>query len=545
MKYLFPKIIKAASDVKNINDLLKKDTLQVDIDSTGSVCFLNNDYVIFDFEKEVNGGIRLLTSSISKNGRIRLRFGESLTETCVDIDDVSCATNDHAFRDFEVSVPAMSDQTFGQTGFRFVRIDFYGDFWNVQHIVGAIDIDSRKEVGVFKSNDKLLNEIWNVASYTLRVNLHNGLIWDGVKRDRLCWIGDAYNEIKALECLYKKQHEIKNILDFTYNGVKNVFFDVNMVPTSYTLWWIIILLEKYKHDDDEDYLKKSMSTLEYLIKKIGTYIDDDGNVNFPFNFVDWPTHCSSIENEFDKIKIHDERVGVNALALIALKKLREVLNKLNIKTLDNELNNSITKLDKSNYNVKHFKQVAALVTLADKEDKECLDILINGKAKGVSTFQSYVILSALAKINKYDDSLDIIKEYYGKMLELGATTFFEDFDIDWAKNASRIDEFPKNGQIDFHATYGQFCYKRYRHSLAHGWSVVVIPYIVENVVGLKQISKNVFTLKPNLSTLESVCYIYPHEKGNINIKIKKIKNKLKINIKSPSGIKIDIQEGKQ
>ena len=242
------------------------------------------------------------------------------------------------------------------------------------------------------------------------------------------------------------------------------------------------------------------------------------------------------------MKLNDEEVGVKALTLIAFKKLKKELNKIYIHNLDEDLNSAISKLDNSTYEVQHFKQVAALVYLASKENGKCLDILTKGKAKGLSTFQSYTILSALARLGKHDEALEIIKEYYGKMIDLGATTFFEDFDIDWANNAARIDEFPKENEIDFHATYGQFCYKKYRHSLAHGWAVGVIPYIVENVIGLKQISKNHFELKPNLSSLNEIHYIYPHEYGKIEFDIKKINDHVEVKINGPKGIKIELQE---
>ena len=68
---------------------------------------------------------------------------------------------------------------------------------------------------------------------------------------------------------------------------------------------------------------------------------------------------------------------------------------------------------------------------------------------------------------------------------MGATTFWEDFDVDWMKDAARIDELPKEGQIDVHGAYGRFCYKGYRHSLCHGWASGVTPWLSENVLGVK------------------------------------------------------------
>lgn len=32
-----------------------------------------------------------------------------------------------------------------------------------------------------------------------------------------------------------------------------------------------------------------------------------------------------------------------------------------------------------------------------------------------------------------DGAFNLIENYWGKMLELGATTFWEDFDVEWTK----------------------------------------------------------------------------------------------------------------
>lgn len=541
MKYIFPKRIVQSSQIDSISSLLNKDYLQVDIDCGNSIYFKDKDFVIFDFGKEISGGIRLLTSSFDPKGKARIRFGESIGECSSELGEFH-STNDHSPRDFCVTLPFMSDLTFGETGFRFVRLDFFGEYWNIQHIVAAIDIDERKEVGIFKSNDKLLNKIWSTASYTLRLNLHNGLIWDGVKRDRLCWIGDAYNEIESLKCLYKNQEEIKNVLEFCKKSAVNIEDFSNMIPSSYCLWWIIILLEKYIHDGDKNYLNNNKDNILKILTFIDSKIDKNGNVILPFNFVDWPTHpLINVET----IKENDEIVGVNSLTLITCNKINETFLKLNDHSFDTIINEIKDKIKQSPNKVLKFKQVAALAYLANSEDEDAYTILTNGGAHGFSTFQSYVILKALAKANKQNESIKIIKEYYGKMLELGATTFFEDFDVDWAINASRIDEITPEGKIDFHATHGQFCYKGYRHSLCHGWSTGVIPYLVEEIVGLKQIDKNTFLLSPCLGELKEIYYVYPLNKNKQNIKIHIINKdgNYEIKVDHPKEVTINIIKG--
>ena len=65
------------------------------------------------------------------------------------------------------------------------------------------------------------------------------------------------------------------------------------------------------------------------------------------------------------------------------------------------------------------------------------------------------------------------------MLDLGATSFFENFEYDWVKESCRIDELNKGNKKDLHRDHGDHCYKGFRHSLCHGWSVGPISFLIE------------------------------------------------------------------
>jgi len=535
---LFPKKIVSSSNILNVDSFLQEDFLQVDISPNGAVFLKNNDYIVFDFGKEISGGIRILTTGMSNDGEVRIRFGESLSEANAEIGEESGATNDHSPRDFKVKMPCLSDLVFGQTGFRFVRLDFSGEYWGVQHIVASLDIDDREEVGQFNCDDSLLKEIWDTASYTIRLNLHNGLIWDGVKRDRLCWIGDAYNEIKAVECLYSKQDEIKNILDFSKNSVLDIVNESKtFLPSTYCIWWLLVLIEKYKHDGDKQYFTKNIDFVGDILTYINKFIIN-GVVILPMNFIDWPSHPLGTNTEEDLIKLNDEKSGVTFLVSFALQQLKEVCKDFDCILIKTKTTEILNKINVDALSIHKFKQNAALGIAANSCNKELINIVKKDGAHGFSTFCSYLILKSLAKNNEHDLALSCLKEYYGKMLELGATSFFEDFDIDWSINAGRIDEPLPPGKIDFHLTYGQFCYKKLRHSLAHGWGSGVIPYIVEEIVGLKEIAPNEFILNPHLSSLKNVSYIYPHKLGNIIIKINRDNESINVSLDHPKDVVI-------
>ena len=76
-------------------------------------------------------------------------------------------------------------------------------------------------------------------------------------------------------------------------------------------------------------------------------------------------------------------------------------------------------------------------------------------------------------------------QYWGGMLDFGATTFWEDFDLAWTKNAGRIDELVSAGKKDLHADFGDHCYIGLRHSLCHGWAGGPTAWLTEHVLGIR------------------------------------------------------------
>lgn len=85
--------------------------------------------ILFDFGKELQGGLQIVTGMPASHApvTIRVRLGESVSEAMCDIDEVNGATNDHAMRDFVISVPWLGVLEVGNSGFRFARIDLLDD----------------------------------------------------------------------------------------------------------------------------------------------------------------------------------------------------------------------------------------------------------------------------------------------------------------------------------------------------------------------------------------------------------------------------------
>lgn len=77
-----------------------------------------------------------------------------------------------------------------------------------------------------------------------------------------------------------------------------------------------------------------------------------------------------------------------------------------------------------------------------RDIKQVCDTVIKPSgAEGLSTFWGYYVLLTLAELGETEFALDIIREYWGAMLDLGATTFktyWKRFGVQTAMNLRRL-----------------------------------------------------------------------------------------------------------
>ena len=423
-------------------------------------------YIVLDFGKEMHGGIRMLTNWIYKGDcKARLRFGESLGEVNSSIGEKN-AKNAHSPRDFEAFICAYGDMTIGETGFRFVRIDLLEEkYIYFKNIFCVNDMFSQEPIYTYQGNDARIADIFWTAKRTVDLCASSGLIWDGIKRDRMVWIGDLAPEVMALSSIYGRVDAIEKTMEVGKEIAPLPKF-MNGIYT-YSMWWIIILADYYKELGCEEFTKKQLPYFVGLLDALDGMVDEEGDLNTTIRYlVDWPTKDTP-----------DELTGVRAIFLMAMNAALELLKAFNLPT---DVAEKIKKkLNKQPINVQAKKQVIALKYFATGEltDEEYAK-LIEGRAKGFSTFMSYYVLSAIASRDE-QLAIELMKEYYGAMLDRGATSFWEDFNIDWLEGSGRIDELDDTKK-DIHGDHGAFCYVGFRHSLCHGWSAGVVKFIKEH-----------------------------------------------------------------
>jgi hypothetical protein len=164
------------------------------------------------------------------------------------------------------------------------------------------------------------------------------------------------------------------------------------------------------------------------------------------------------------------------------------------------------------------------------------EILAQNPYSALSTFYGYYILQARAKANDHKGALDLIRNYWGGMLDRGATTLLEGFEVEWLDGSGRIDELTPNGKKDLHADYGDYCYVGLRHSLCHGWAAGPTAWMTEHVLGLSPAAPGFekIALKPTLADLEWAEGTLPTPRGVIKVRHEKGKDgKVQTKVEAP------------
>jgi len=146
-------------------------------------------------------------------------------------------------------------------------------------------------------------------------------------------------------------------------------------------------------------------------------------------------------------------------------------------------------------------------------------ILAKDPDRRISTFYGYYVLQARALAGDCAGCLDLLRSFWGGMIDLGATTFWEDFNLEWTPNATGIEELPVSGRPDIHADFGDFCYKGLRHSLCHGWAAGPTAWLMEHVLGVSPAAPGFkkVAIRPNLGGLTYARGTFPTPHGIITV----------------------------
>ncbi len=522
------RLVTEEGKVEGKERLLSADTWQPYINRQTKHALLSpGSMLLFDFGCELAGGILLTTGGGGTElFRLRVVFGESVSEALGE------PNNDHAIHDTVLDLPPMGTVEFGNTAFRFLKLEVPADAPKpvpLQSVMAVSVMSDLEFTGSFESSDPLLNRIWQVGARTLHLNTGE-FIYDGAKRDRLVWMGDLHPEISTACRLWSDWGMVRRSLDFCRDHTPPGEW-INGI-SSYTLWWIICQHDFHRYAGDLAYLKEQRDFLARILEELTPCVGGDGCEAMPgHRFLDWPSSGNDAA-------VH---VGLQALLFQAMTAAAEIARRIGDDTLRERAGELARRL--GGYPIRPaggHKQSAALLALSGLADPATINmgILSDRPFEGLSTFFGYYVLQARALAGDYSGATDVIRRYWGGMLEMGATSFWEDFDLAWCDNAFSIDSLPVAGKRDIHADFGNYCYKSLRHSLCHGWASGPTAWMSEHLLGVTPVEPGFrrVRIEPRLPKLDFARGTVSTPHGLITVEAERVAGKTVCRYELPDGV---------
>ena len=490
--------------------------------------------LLVDFGREIHGGIEIRQGIVSSHDpvRVRINFGESVAEA------MGSPNQDHAIHESEALVPWYGSLEFGNTGFRFARIEVLdkGAHLELDRCRAILVYRNDPYTGTFRCSDPLLERIWNTGAYTVHLCMQEHL-WDGIKRDRLVWIGDMHPETMVINTVFGAHPVVPKSLDYVRDNTPLPGW-MNGI-SSYSLWWIRIHHSWYQYHGNLDdpayksYLDAQRPYLLGLLDQLFSKVGDDGREHLDGGrFLDWPT-------SEDKDAVH---IGLQALLTLAFDEAAVLCTVLGESGAASRCRDTAKRMRGYTPPATKVKQSAALIALAGygKPEEVNRAVLADNPLKGISTFYGYYVLQARALAGDVAGGLHVIRNYWKGMFDMGATTFWEDFNLDWMPGSTPVDEIVPEGEKSIHTDYGDYCYKGLRHSLCHGWASGPTAWLTEHVLGVRPAAPGctAITVTPHLEDLEFAEGTFPTIHGPVHIKHTRKGGTIDTEVQAPDGVRV-------
>ena len=326
--------------------------------------------------------------------------------------------------------------------------------------------------GSFSSSDRLLDQIWYDAVYTVRLNLkrdHFGAILID-RGDRHSWTGDAHPAQAASMIAFGNFEFVRKNLEVTADQTNGI--------ESFSLYWVLSLLEYYLHSGDrvtlDRFIPNAQAKLDHALAVYGT--------NPSLGFFGWDERLGAgFENP-------DCRESQNAYKMLAIRAWREFASVMNscgrgdlgeryCRVADEKVGE--LRLSGSWFEDFGLHAGADAINAGFINEREQAAIaarLFGDRVNrlSLSPFNQYFVVQAMAAIGDYDAALGTIRDLWGGQHNYGGTTSFETFRPSWVQALGENDPVPNN-----QAGYTSLC---------HPWGAGVVRWLSEETLGVRPTS---------------------------------------------------------
>jgi len=467
----------------------------------------NGNSMVVDFGKETFGFLRL--HGLRGKGKVGIYYGESKEEALA---TTTCETLDRVNVDLTVNTDTTMELS---KAFRFVNIQLEGDarFDSVSMLYEYLPVKDR---GSFRCSDAQVNQIYDVAKYTLHLNTREFFI-DGIKRDRWVWSGDAYQSYLMNYYLFFDSPTVSRTL-LALRGKDPVTSHINTIM-DYTFYWFMGIYDYYQYTGDKNFIRqfypRMQSLMEYCLSRRNKNGMMEGMAG-DWVFIDWAEGLSKKgEVSFEQLLLCRSLEAMAISAVIAedtqgAAKYQQLASDLKSKIFSTYWNESKQALVHSRVdgvpteNVTRYANMFAIFFnyLNDAQKLGVKkNVLLNDQVQKITTpYMRFYELEALCAMGEQPYVLKEMKSYWGGMLDLGATSFWEEYN-------------PSKKGAEHYAMYG----REFGKSLCHAWGASPIYLLGRYYLGVKPTSPGyqTYLIEPALGGLQWMRGSVPTPGGDV------------------------------
>ena len=127
--------------------------------------------------------------------------------------------------------------------------------------------------GAFACSDERLTRVWMTSAYTLRLCRHDFLI-DGVKRDRLPWVGDLVMSLMANAYTFGDGEIVRrSLVALGRAGIEQAHLNGIV---DYSMWWIVAQDCYQTYYGDEAHLRREWPRIKDTLERLEARCDAEG-----------------------------------------------------------------------------------------------------------------------------------------------------------------------------------------------------------------------------------------------------------------------------
>ena len=459
-----------------------------------------NGGVLYDFGKETFARIKI--SGIAEECFASL--GESREEAL----DVKYATIGLNVR------PKNGRYTTGAVAFRYIFIEGATKDCKISAELEYLPLESK---GAFKCDNELVNKIWDTCAYTMLLNSREGF-FDGIKRDRWVWGGDAY-QAYFVNYYLANDRDIVRRTTRMLRGTDPITKHMNTI-CDYTLLWLSGIWDYYLYSGDSDFVADIYPDLLDVWKFVEGRLDSDGlyeRKSDDWVFIDWSTFDSNgpmcaeqmlLARAYESLAKCARAIGDTKKEKYAIARHEYIKEQINARYWNDKKGAFVDDYKSGRENVtRHANIFALLFDYTSEQRKQSIikNVIYNDSVTKITTpYFEFYELDAMCHIGDFKYVTDMLDSYWGEMLRLGATTIWEEFD-------------PTKKGIEHYEMYGG----KYEKSLCHAWGASPIYLLGKYALGVYPTEPGFsrYEVKPNLMSFKKIEGRVPTPNGEIFVKI--------------------------